>query len=266
MTSQAKPISGKAPLSLKNSFVSVVVPVFNEKSAIAENLDLLVSEIEEHFERFEVIVVSDGSTDGTNLELARFVDPHVRFKIITENQGKGYSVREGFKEAKGDYIFFIDGGMELHPKELKVFIGLMALYDADIVIGSKRHPQSQVYYPWYRRLLSVIFQVFVQWLFHVNVSDSQVGIKLFKKAVLVDVLPYLEINRYGFDLELLSLAQLMGHKEILEAPVRLDYFVSRRSTLRDVLHVFRMGFSLLKETLALYFKIRRIRGELKAVP
>lgn len=245
-----------------DSVVSIVVPVFNEKDQIIANLDLLISEIEEYFEKFEIIVVSDGSTDGTNFELFRFRDPKVRFRISGENRGKGYSVREGFQEAQGDYIFFIDGGMELHPKELKVFFGLMALYDADIVIGSKRHPQSVVYYPWYRRLLSLIYQQLIHALFAVDISDSQVGLKLFKRKAIDDILPYLEINRYGFDLEMLSLAQLFGHRHILEAPIRLDYFAKTRSAVSDLAHVLRIGLSLLGDTSRLYFRIKKLKKEL----
>jgi glycosyltransferase involved in cell wall biosynthesis len=251
------------PQALSQSLVSVVVPVFNEEARIIENIDLLISQIEEIFHQFEIIVVSDGSTDGTNLKLARLHDPNVRFRIVSKNQGKGHAVREGFKISNGDYVFFIDGGMELHPKELKIFLGLMSLYDADIVVGSKRHPQSQVFYPWYRRFLSTLFQQLTRILFHINVSDTQVGLKLFKRQVILDILPYLEINRYGFDLEILSLAGLMGHKQILEAPIRLDYFVNSRKRFWDFLHVIKVGFSLLNDTLKLYFKLRKIRSNLR---
>ncbi len=247
---------------LSHAVVSVVVPVFNEAAKLVDNLDLLISEVEEHFLQFEIIVVSDGSTDGTNLTLAHFQDPNVRYKIVSKNLGKGNAVREGFKEARGDYIFFIDGGMELHPKELKIFIGLMALYNADIVIGSKRHPQSKVYYPWYRRFLSALFQKLIHFLFKIDVSDTQVGIKLFKRQVLQDVLPHLEINRYGFDLEILSLANMFGHTEILEAPIRLDYFVQSRRVAKDLIHVINVGLSLLVDTFKLYFKLKKLRATL----
>jgi glycosyltransferase involved in cell wall biosynthesis len=248
---------------LANALVSVVVPVFNEEAKIIDNLDLLISQIEENFLQFEIIVVSDGSTDGTNLKLAQFQDPNVRFKIVPKNSGKGNAVREGFKEARGDFIFFIDGGMELHPKELRIFIGLMSIYNADIVIGSKRHPQSKVYYPWYRRFLSALFQLLIRFLFKIDVSDTQVGIKLFKRDVLKDILPYLEINRYGFDLEILSLANMFGHKEILEAPIRLDYFVQKRAISKDLLHVLKVGMSLLVDTFKLHSKLNKLQRELR---
>ena len=249
----------------QNSKLSVIVPVFNESANIAENLDLLINEIEEFFPNFEIIVVSDGSNDGTNLKLFSFRHPTVKPMLIEKNTGKGNTVRAGFQAATGDYILFIDGGMEIHPKEIRIFAGLIALYEADMVIGSKRHPQSRVEYPWYRRSLSWLFQILVRGLFHIDVTDTQVGIKLFRREVITAILPHLEINRYGFDLEILSLAQIYGFTNILEAPIRMDYFSkNRRFVGTELIHVARVGFSLLFDTLKLYFKIRRLRSELAA--
>lgn len=248
------------PFDFGNSKLSIVVPVFNEANRITANLDLLIDEIEEYFPHFEIIVVSDGSTDGTNVRLFAFRHPGVKPILIEKNAGKGNAVRSGFQRASGDYILFIDGGMEIHPKEIRIFMGLMYLYEADIVIGSKRHPQSNVKYPLHRRILSWLFQRLVHFLFQIDVTDTQVGIKLFRKEVVDAILPDLEINRYGFDLEILSLAKTKGYAKVLEAPIRMDYFGKNdRLFLRELLHVARVSFSLLKDTLRLYFRLRRIR-------
>lgn len=245
--------------------ISIIVPVFNEAQQIIGNLDLLLSEIEEYFPKFEIIVVSDGSRDETNLKVLSFRHPDIKLVVVEKNTGKGHAVRSGFKRATGEYILFIDGGMELHPKEIKIFAGLMMLYEADIVIGSKRHPQSQIDYPLIRKILSFIYQGFVRFLFKVDVTDTQVGIKLFRRQVIDAILPYLQINRYGFDLEILSLAQMMGYGKVLEAPVRLDYFnKNQRFFLREIYHVFKVGLSLSSDTLQLYWRLRKIRAELAA--
>ena len=190
--------------------ISVIVPVYNEGQDILANLALLKSEITPYFSQFEIIVISDGSTDGTNGELKKINEPHTRVILLEKNQGKGAAVRRGFFEATGDYILFIDGGMELHPKEVRIFLGLLSLYDADIVIGSKRHPQSHIHYPWPRRVLSFIFQLLIKRYFDLDVTDTQVGIKLFRSEVIHAVRDHLEINRYGFDIEVLALAKALG--------------------------------------------------------
>lgn len=243
-----------------NVSVSVVVPVFNEVNRIIDNLDLLISELEEVFEKFEILVVSDGSKDGTNFRVFQFQYPGMRLLANSENQGKGAAVRRGFQEAQGEYIFFIDGGMELHPKELRIFAGLMDLYDADMVIGSKRHPQSEVEYPWFRKTLSYIYQQMIRRLFDINVTDTQVGLKLFHRRVLTAIKDDLRINRYGFDLEILSLARIRGYSKILEAPIRMDYFAKNRRSLRfELWHVFRIGLSLMQDTWKLYKRIQKLK-------
>jgi glycosyltransferase involved in cell wall biosynthesis len=240
--------------------VSVVVPVFNEATRIIDNLDLLSSELEEVFETFEILVVSDGSNDGTAYKVLQFRYPGLRLLANDQNLGKGAAVRRGFQLAQGDYIFFIDGGMELHPSELRVFAGLMELYHADIVIGSKRHPQSKIEYPWFRKLLSGAYQLLIRQLFDIDVTDTQVGLKLFRREVIQSILPDLAINRYGFDLELLSLARLRGFSKILEAPVQMDYFSKNRRTLKwELWHVFKVGVSLLKDTFRLYRRIQTLK-------
>lgn len=241
------------------SKLSIIVPVFNEAVQIQRNLDMLLNEVEKYFSAFEIIVVSDGSTDGTNLALLSFRHPDIRPLILDKNAGKGNAVRAGFQAASGDYVLFIDGGMEIHPKEIRIFMGLMDLYDCDIVVGSKRHPQSKVEYPWYRRILSFAFQKVVRLLFHIDVTDTQVGIKLFRRDVIDALMPHLQINRYGFDLELLSLAKHFGFGDILEAPIKMEYFnKNKKPVATEVLHVLRVGFSLLADTVSLYLRLRQL--------
>jgi dolichol-phosphate mannosyltransferase len=151
--------------------------------------------------------------------------------------------------------------MEIHPKEIRIFMGLMAIYDCDIVIGSKRHPQSRVYYPWYRRVLSWLFQQLVKKLFSLDVTDTQVGIKLLRADVVKAILPDLQIDRYGFDLEILSLAKIHGFDSVLEAPIQMDYFGGggKRPFFRDIAHVFLIGTSLLKDVFRLHSRLKKIQ-------
>jgi glycosyltransferase involved in cell wall biosynthesis len=244
------------------SQLSVVVPVFNEARNIRANLELLLSEVEPHFSSYEILVVSDGSTDGTNQVLREWQHPRIRSIIFPQNRGKGFVVREGFRAATGAYILFIDGGMELHPREIRILFGLMELYRADVVVGSKRHPQSKVDYPTVRRLLSFGLQKLVKQLFHLEVTDTQVGIKLFRKEVITAVLPDLQLDRYGFDLEVLALARMHGFTHFLEAPIRLDYFrCNNRNLAREVAHIARVGIDIACDIWKLYRRIRRLKSQ-----
>jgi dolichol-phosphate mannosyltransferase len=246
--------------SLKRSRLSVLVPVYNEGIGLSSSLDLLISHLEPYFQNFEVLVISDGSTDGTNSQLRKYDHPQVRPIILKKNQGKGYAIRKGFKEATGDYILFIDGGMELHPREIRIFLGLLVLYEADIVIGSKRHPQSAVYYPWFRKILSFFYQMLIRAFFHLNVTDTQVGLKIFRRAVVDAIKDELSVDRYGFDLELLALAKIHGYNRMLEAPVWLNYFRAegRRKFASELVHVARVSFYVFMDTVKVYLKIRKI--------
>ncbi len=243
----------------KDGSLSVIVPVFNEGVNVLENLELIQIEVSKYFSHYEIIVISDGSTDQTNEKLKTIFNNYFRIVVLSDNHGKGFAVRKGFEIAKNDFILFIDGGLELHPKEIKIFFGLMKIYDADIVIGSKRHPQSVVYYPVYRRFLSFVFQGLVKVLLDINLTDTQVGLKIFKSKVVKSILPYLEINSYGFDLELLGVARKLGYQNILEAPVRLDYFYRRnRPFFWDFMHTLIIGFYLLIDTIKVWRKLKKI--------
>lgn len=244
--------------TLHHKNITIIVPVFNEGKNILSNLDLLISEVEPYFANYEIIVISDGSTDDTNLQLQSHNHPKLRIILLDKNRGKGHAIRQGFFEAKGDYIFFIDGGMELHPKEIKIFLGLMELYDAHIILGSKRHPQSQVYYPPTRKLLSLCYQFLVMLFFDLDITDTQVGMKLFKREVVETIRSELSIDRYGFDLEILALAKRKGFIRMLEAPIRLDYFGGgKRAFFQDLLHVVYVAWLVFHDTLRVYWKLKK---------
>lgn len=256
-------LEGKTFLMKKSSKLSIIVPVFNEEQNITQNIELLIKEVSPFFNEYEVIIISDGSTDETNSKLREIQNEKIKIIFLEKNRGKGYSVRQGFFASQGEYILFIDGGMELHPKEIRIFLGLMELYDSDIVIASKRHPQSKLYYPVLRKILSFIYQRFIHFVFKLDVTDTQVGLKLFKRSVVDKIKNDLSIDRYGFDLELLALSQMYGFNNILEAPVRLDYFEKNvRSGLGELSHILKVGYSVLIDTYRVYIKIRKLKSKL----
>ena len=121
---------------------------------------------------------------------------------------------------RGRYLGFIDADGDISPEFLAPFVSIMRSEEPDIIIGSKRHPDSSVHYPPLRRLYSWGYQHLIHLLFRLNVKDTQVGIKLVDRKVIADVLPLLRESRFALDLELLVLARRLGYTQIVEAPVR----------------------------------------------
>src|SRR5581483_10825879 len=146
------PQTGMSPAPL----VSVVIPAFNEEDLVAHCVTETVATLTELGFRHEVIVVDDGSADGT-AELAQTVAdsyPNVRVIGHEVNLGKGSALIRGGLAALGDLVLFVDADLEVHPRQLELPRQEMDRTGADVVIGSKLHPDSQIEYPRQRRVLS----------------------------------------------------------------------------------------------------------------
>jgi hypothetical protein len=116
----------------------------------------------------------------------------------------------------------LDGDLDIQPDHIVPFVDTLEADSIDVVIGSKRHPQSQIDYPLQRRLLSRTYEFLVRVLFGLKVRDTQAGIKVFRREVLETVLPLGLVKRYAFDMELLVLAHRMGYR-IFEAPIEMKF-------------------------------------------
>src|SRR3984893_9098997 len=229
--------------------LSVIVPAYREARHIQENLGKLIRELDGLGRAYEVIVVSDGNTDETAREAERVVSPHLKVIEYNRNMGKGYALRCGVAHSSGDLVTFIDADMELDPRYIKGFIAVMESFDCDAVVGSKRHPMSNVHYPRARRFQSLMYQVLIRILFHVKVRDTQTGLKLFRRQVLEEVVPLLAIKRFAFDLELLVVARQLGYKKVMEAPVDLSYKFESTANLKATWHV-------LWDTASIFYRLR----------
>lgn len=229
--------------------LSVIVPVYNKGKTLFNNLQIICDELESISPNHEIIVVNDGSRDNSEQEVSRFIQSpfskKVNFFSYPMNAGKGFALTYGFSKSSGNPIVFIDGDLEIHPRQIKDYLTLFKNHDADIVIGSKRHPESHVYYPFIRRLYSRTYQTLIKLLFNLNISDTQVGLKVFRREVLKKVVPRLVIKAWAFDLELLVVTNHLGFSKIIEAPVELEYkFASSinrgavKNILQDTLAIF----------------------------
>jgi glycosyltransferase involved in cell wall biosynthesis len=232
--------------------LSVVVPAFREGRHIYANLTRLVDELDKLKVAYEVVVVSDGNTDSTVSEALRVESPAIKVFHYPMNIGKGFALSCGVDQSAGALVTFIDADMELNPANIKGFIDLMEASDCDAVIGSKRHPQSDVAYPKFRRFQSAIYQLVVRLLFNLDVRDTQTGLKLFRRQVLREALPLLAIKKFAFDLELLVVARQLGYRKILEAPISLDYQFESTVNLQS-------AWRVLWDTAAIFYRLRILR-------
>jgi glycosyltransferase involved in cell wall biosynthesis len=173
---------------------------------------------------FEIIVVDDGSSDETLFEARKIAGemPAVKVVSLALNHGKGWALKEGFGISRGDLIIFLDGDLDIQPRQIGIFLDIMEKDKADVVIGSKRHPLSKLNYPFGRKFLSSVYFFLVKILFGLPIHDTQTGLKLFKRKVLEDIFPRILVKRYAFDLELLVNAFHHGYS-IREAPVVVDF-------------------------------------------
>ena len=206
--------------SMRGPLVSVVIPAFNEAALVERCVVETVATLSGLRFRHEVVVVDDGSDDGT-AELARAVAdryPNVRVVGHEVNRGKGSALIRGAAAAVGEVVLFMDADLEVHPRQLRLLWQRMEETGADVVIGSKLHPESDIDYPAERRVLSHGYYLIVRTLFRLPVHDTQTGLKLYRRAVLARVLPRLVIKRYAHDLELLVNVHRLGYR-IVEAPV-----------------------------------------------
>jgi hypothetical protein len=175
-------------------------------------------------EQVELLVVSDGSIDGTSERLlAARSDVDMRVIHYDRNFGKGYAVKAGALAATGEWIAVVDADLDLDPAEVPSYLEVARRECLDFAIGSKRHPESVVQYPRSRRIASWWYQQLNRALFRLDVRDTQVGLKVFRREVAEEVVPLLLVKQFAFDLELLAVGRALGFTRIRELPVRLEY-------------------------------------------
>jgi O-antigen/teichoic acid export membrane protein len=202
--------------------VTLIIPTYNGGAELRDVVASASGTLQQLDRAYELIVVSDGTTDGS-VRFLEQADDHVHLVHYKKRHGKGTALRVGMARARGRYVAFMDGDGDLNAAELTGFLALMDLYKPDMVIGSKRHPLSSVSDPITRRIMSWCYQQLVRVLFGLNVRDTQTGMKLVRREVLDSVLPRMLEKRFAFDLEFLVVARRLGYSRVFEAPVRIDY-------------------------------------------
>lgn len=239
-------MTGIAPANVPPT-LSIIVPTYRGGPRIYGNLVNLDRALGAIGEPYEIIVVSDGDIDNTRDEARRLDAPHVRVYHYSRNMGKGFALRYGVARSHGEVVTFIDGDGDIDPAQIATYLHIMRQTNADIVVGSKRHVDSSVVYPPLRRLYSAGYQALLRVLFDLQVRDTQVGLKLFRREVLAAVLPRIVVKRYAFDLELMVVAHHLGFTRVVEAPVHIGRRFSSTINRQAIM-------SILLETAAIFYR------------
>lgn len=220
---------------------SIVIPAYNESARIGRTLERILAHVRERNWNAEFVVVNDGSTDGT-AALVREIASQVGNLVLIENpgnRGKGYSVRNGMLHASGEIVLFSDADLSSPIEEAdKLFAALEA--GADVAIGSRwlRAELQTERQPLHRQLFGRIFNLLLRMILGLRYKDTQCGFKAFTQRAVQLIFPPQQIERWGFDPELLFLARKFGLK-VEEVPVA---WAHREGTtihpLRDGIRMF----------------------------
>lgn len=201
-------------------YLSIVIPAYNEAGRIGEALDKLIRYLKVKPYDYEIIVIDDGSNDTTReVVLERLKG--FPFSLITNdhNMGKGYSVRRGMLEARGERILFTDADFSAPIEELDKLLGAIEA-GCDIAIGSRALKDSQVIVrqTWLREHMGKTFNFIARFLTFKGIKDSQCGFKCFRHSVARELFSRQKLRGFSFDAEIIYLAQGLGYK-IREIPV-----------------------------------------------
>lgn len=207
------------------SSLSVIIPCYKEREVITANVLIVDEFVRTHFEHYEIIVVTDGSPDGTPAEMRRMQQAYPALPIhlieFPLNRGKGAAVRAGFLAAKSEFVLMIDADLTIAVTELDNFFP--AIEHADMAIASRLVPGTvfEEPTPFHRVLTARIFHVLqILLLGNFEFSDTQCGFKLFRREKTLPLFEALTINRFAFDAELLFLARRMNLRVAI-LPVRI---------------------------------------------
>jgi dolichyl-phosphate beta-glucosyltransferase len=226
--------------------LSVIIPAYNEAQRIVPTILSVKQYFTQEKIAGEIIVVDDGSTDATGLAVTGFADQYVKLPV---NQGKGAAIRKGVFAAKGDDILFMDAD---GSTSITAYEDLLAGRNgADIVIGSRHlegsviHIKQSLVRQTVSYLGNLVFRIFLR----LPYADTQCGFKLFSRQSAHDIFSQTVIDRWGFDVEVLKIAQILGYK-VSEVPIA--WHDSRGSSLR----AGRAAIYTLEEVIAIWLNVR----------
>jgi dolichyl-phosphate beta-glucosyltransferase len=206
--------------------LSIVVPAFNEEARLPRTLDSIIAYLLARPCRAEIIVVDDGSSDRTAGVVSAFQQkfPQLRLSSNLGNRGKGFSVRHGMLEARGEISLFSDADLSTPIEEADKLLAAIRERGFDVAIGSRAMDRSliEVHQSFLREQAGIFFNRMVQWIVGIPISDTQCGFKAFRTGQTRIIFEQQRIERFGFDPEILFLAKRHGLR-VAEIPVRWSH-------------------------------------------
>jgi dolichyl-phosphate beta-glucosyltransferase len=220
--------------------LSIIIPSYNEELRLPATLSSIAAYIRSSKRRIEVIVVDDGSRDKTVAVAEQFRNEIPSLRVVSngENRGKGYSVRHGMEEARGEIVLFTDADLSAPIEEVEKL--LPSMKTNDVAIGSRAMDRSQItiHESPFREFAGIIFNKIVRLILWLPFVDTQCGFKAFRREPCKIIFEQQTIERFGFDPELLYLARHHGLRSV-EISVRWGHSPATKvSMMRDSMMMF----------------------------
>jgi len=202
--------------------ISIVIPAYNEENVIGGTLDEVSEYLDGRGLNYEIILVSDGSADNTEKIALSKSAVNKRIKVLSNgrNMGKGFSVKKGCLSASGDVIVFTDSDLSYPISEVEKPLKMIRSKTADVAIGSRTVSGARivVHTSPLRKVMSMVFNLFVRLIAIKGIGDTQCGFKAFSRTAVKDIFSMQTMRGFSFDVELIYIAKKLGFK-VREFPI-----------------------------------------------
>lgn len=233
-----------SPGSTSLCFLSIVIPAYNEEKRLPDSLPEIINFVRQQDYSVEVLVVDDGSTDRTADVVKKFQEGAPFISLLqVDHGGKGHAVKAGMMQGDGEYLFLCDSDLSMPIEEITKFLP-PALDGYDLAIASREIEGARRYdEPAYRHLMGRVFNLVVRLLAVHGIQDTQAGFKCFRREAARQLFPLQTIKGWGFDVEILFVAQKQG-MQIVEVPI--NWYYRDRSQVKPIRDTYNMLREILK--------------------